>query len=100
MKGHSPHEIVTLWNMMTDPPLDFQLRVLKVDIQQGIAITDRNSKPTYVNQIMKFKPEKVKVQENLGCLPRSAMFNVVSSTALNLDVLEDPRSYDRLLHFV
>ena len=91
---------MTLWNLMTDPPLDFQLRVLKEDIQQRIAITDRNNKPTYVNQIMKFKPEKVKLQENLSCLPRSAMFNVVSSTALNLNVLGDSSSYDRLLHFV
>ena len=73
---------MTLWNLMTDPPLDFQLRVLKADIQQRIAITDKNKKPTYVNQIMKFKPEKVKLQENLGCLPRSAMFNVVSSMTL------------------
>ena len=28
------------------------------------------------------------------------MFNVVSSTALNLNVLRDPSSYDRLLYFV
>ena len=30
-----------------------------------------------------------KFKKNLGCLPRSTMFNVVSSTALNLNVLGD-----------
>ena len=46
------------------------------------------------------KKKKEKFKKHLGCLPISAMFNVVSSTTLNLNVLGDPNSYDRLLHFV
>ena len=43
---------------------------------------------------------KENCKKNLGCLPRSAMFNVVSSTALNLNVLGDPSYYDHSLHFI
>ena len=66
-----------------------------------IPITNKISKPTQLktdNKNLTQRNENCK--KNLGCLPRSAMFNVVSLTALNLNVLGDPRSYDRLLHCV
>ena len=84
-----------------DPPQYLRSRVLKVNNQEETPITDNTSKLISLkinNKNVTHKREKFK--KNLGCLPRSAMFNVVSSTALNLNALGDPSSYDRFLHFV
>ena len=59
----------------------------------------RNIKPKEVKE-NNVNHRKENSKKNLGCLPRSAMFNVVSSTALNLNLLGDPSSYDLLLHFI
>ena len=73
--------------------------------QEETPITDKASKPILLKANNKKKKnngtqKREKFKKNLGCLPRSAMFNVVSSTALNLNVLGDPSSYDYLLQFV
>ena len=61
----------------------------------------KNSKPTELkaDNKKKLNHRKENCKKNLGCLPRSAMFNVVSSTALNLNVLGNLSSNDRLLYF-
>ena len=66
----------------------------KRDTDYGQNIKPKELKADNVNH------RKENFKKNLGCLLRSAMFNVVSSTALNLTVLGDPSSYDRLLYFV
>ena len=66
----------------------------KRDTDYGQNIKSKQLKENNINHI------KENCKKNLGCLPRSAMFNVVSSTALNLNVLGDPSSYDHSLHFI
>ena len=73
--------------------------------QEETKITDKASKPILLKANNNKKKnngtqKREKFKKNLGCLPRSAMFNIVSSTALNLNVLGEPGSYDCLLHFI
>ena len=66
----------------------------KRDTDYGWNIKPKKLKANNVNH------RKENCKKNLGCLLRSAMFNVVSSTALNLNLLGDSSSYDLLLHFI
>ena len=75
---------------ITDPPQYLRSRVLKVNNPEEIPITDKTSKPISLKTNNKnVTQRREKFKKNLGCLLRSAMFNVVSSTALNLNVLGD-----------
>ena len=94
IRENSPHAIVTLLKLLNGSSLRLSIagpesRHPKRDSDYG---QKQKTKILKANNNKKFKPSRGKLQENLGCLPRSAMFNVVSSTTLNLNVLGNPSS--------
>ena len=103
IRENSPHIIVNLWtffmryiNGLSPVLLIAGPKIIqpKRDTDYGQNVKSKQLKENNVNH------RKENGKKNLGCLPRSSMFNVVSSTTLNLNVLEDSSSYDRLLYFV